>query len=48
MCNEDMMFTLPLEHDLEIEGLNELFMIPKYIKDIIVGEQWLDIGLLKV
>ena len=48
MCTKDAVFTLALEHDLEIEGLNEFFIIPKDIKDMIVGKWWLDIGLLQV
>lgn len=38
MRNEDVVFTLSLEHDPEIEGLQEFFMIHNDIKDMIVGE----------
>ncbi|CAL5192062.1 unnamed protein product [Lathyrus oleraceus] len=31
-----------------LSGLKELFIIPKDIKDVIVGKRWLDIGLLQV
>lgn len=47
MRNEEIMFSLLQEHDPGIEGLKELFMIPKDIKDMTVGQRWLDIELLQ-
>lgn len=37
--NEEAIITLPLEHDPMIEGLHELYVIPKDIKDMI-GRNW--------
>jgi hypothetical protein len=41
-------FSLALKHDLELEGLKDILTIPRDIKDMIVGNWWLDVGFLQV
>lgn len=48
MHNKDAVFSLAQEHDLKLEGLEEFLVIPKDIKDMIVGNWWLDMGLVHV
>ncbi|XP_058733669.1 uncharacterized protein LOC131605314 [Vicia villosa] len=47
MRHKDELFTLALQHDPYIEGLEEFIVHPKDINDLIVGYKWLDLGLIQ-